>query len=440
MHHQNTRARASVALAAAGLVGLLSACGASGATGDQDLEDLGDKTGTITMMHHWAEAGYAPYFEQIARDYEAANPGVTVKVEALGNDPYKDKIRVLASSGDLPDIYFAWPGEYSQQFVRAGMATDLTSVLSADTEWGQTFSESALSAYVYDGKTYGVPVGMIAKFMMYDKQMFAEAGVEPPTTFDELLNVCRAIAANGHTPIGFGNQHGWPAIHYLTELNAQHVAKEQRDIDYAAATGEFTDPGYVAALEDFSALSDTCFPSDANAASYDSAQAGFAQGDSAMFYLVQEEIQRMAPDQAAFDAKYGIFVLPSADGTHDEITGAPDGFLVNAASEHKALAVDFLRFMTNAENSSTFVSETGKTSTVIGAVNAENSTEYTRDAVAQIDGVSSLSIWLDTVTAPRVAEAYLAGAEALLGGDSTPEDVMSSVREAAERVREDLAG
>ena len=44
---------------------------------------------------------------------------------------------------------------------------------------------------------------------------------------------------------------------------------------------------------------------------------------------------------------------------------------------------------------------------------------------------SSLAIWLDTVTSPQVAQAYLAGGEALVGGSGSPSSVVKSVQQAA---------
>ena len=54
--------------------------------------------------------------------------------------------------------------------------------------------------------------------------MFEENGVAVPTTLEELLSACDTFKANGITdPIAFGNQFGWPAIHFMTQLNAYFV-------------------------------------------------------------------------------------------------------------------------------------------------------------------------------------------------------------------------
>ena len=54
------------------------------------------------------------------------------------------------------------------------------------------------------------------------------------------------------------------------------------------------------------------------------------------------------------------------------------------------------------------------------------------DGITQVNEASELVIWLDTVTVPEVADAWLAGGEALISGSSTPEEVLESVRDASD--------
>ena len=183
------------------------------------------KEGHLVFMEKFPDPQYAPYFKQVVADYQAANPGVTIDLQAVGDQPYKDKIRVLTSAHQLPDIYFSWAGDFTGKFVRANLAADLTSVIGPDTEWGKSFAPAALSAYNYDGKQYGVPIDLDAKVFAYSKAAYAKAGVTVPKSFSELLNNCDKLKASGYTPIAFGNQFGWPAIHYITQFNAQEVPK-----------------------------------------------------------------------------------------------------------------------------------------------------------------------------------------------------------------------
>ena len=397
--------------------------------------------GNLTMVTKFADPKYAPYFEDVVAAYEAANPGVDITLEQVGDQPYKDKIRVLSASGDLPDIYFSWAGDFANKFVRAGLAADLTSEIAPDTEWGSTFAPAALKAFEYDGKYYGVPINLDGKYMAYNKAVFEKAGVAVPTTFEELLTACDALKASGVTPIALGNQYGWPAIHYITQLNAVDVAPETLAADYNPATGAFTDPGYVAALTQFKDLVSRCATPDANGLSHEAAQANFLAGKAAMQFVESVEFPVFTADGGApadIAENWSFFRLPSpssAAGDTGSLTGAPDGFLVNAKSENQALALDFLKFFSSQENAAKMTKDIGWLSPVNGSATAENAFPQLTETLADMGTASQFAIWLDTVTQADVASAYLSGVEGMLSGSLTPEQVMEGVKAAAEKAK-----
>ena len=143
--------RVGIPLAAVVSAVALAACGAPSTANSSakqaDLTTPKEKSGTLTMVTKFADPKYAPYFVDVTKAYEAANPGVKIQLEQVGDQPYKDKIRVLSASKKLPDIYFSWAGDFANKFVRANLAADLTSVVGPDTEWGKTFTPAALKAF-----------------------------------------------------------------------------------------------------------------------------------------------------------------------------------------------------------------------------------------------------------------------------------------------------
>ncbi len=429
----------------------IAACGAPGTAGDapaaksQDLAAPKEKSGTITMVTKFADPQYAPYFEEVTKAYQTANPKVTIKLEQVGDQPYKDKIRVLSASKQLPDIYFSWAGDFANKFVRAGLAADLTSVIGADTEWGKTFSPAALKAFETDGKNDAVPIDLDAKYLAYNKTVFAKAGVnEPPTTLEQLGETCDKVKQAGFTPIAFGNQYGWPAIHYITQLNAYNVPPETLAKDYNPATGEFTDAGYAKALDQFQSIVKRCASSDANGVSHEAGQANFLAGKAAMHYLESLEFQVLTAKGGASKAlaeNWDFIRLPAPQGAAGDtkaLTGAPDGFMVNAQSKNAALAVDFLKFMTNQQNAEKLTADIGWLSPVQGSATEANSFPQLQKALADMSEASQFAIWLDTVTNAEVANAYLSGVEGLINGSKTTQEVVKGVQDAAAKAKKSV--
>ena len=145
---------------------------------------------------------------------------------------------------------------------------------------GQGLLPAALKAFETKGKNYGVPINLDAKYLAYSKAAFTKAGIgAAPSSLEDLLSACDKLKSAGYTPIAFGNQYGWPAIHYITQLNAYNVAPETLAKDYNPATGEFTDAGYTKAVDQFKDIVTRCSSKDANGVSHEAGQANFLNGE-----------------------------------------------------------------------------------------------------------------------------------------------------------------
>ena len=399
-------------------------------------------SGEISFLHKYNDPRYAPYFDAIVAGFEQANPGVKVNVIAESDQGVKDKLRVLAASNTLPDVYFSWAGDFTKKFVRGGLAKDLTSDVTG--AWKDSFTPAALAAYTYDDKLYGVPITLDAKYLVYNKQLFADNGITVPTTLEELLTVCDTLKAKGIEPIAFGNQYGWPAIHYLTQLNAYDVPTDTRNTDYDPATGAFTDPGYLTALKSFGDINTHCLTPGSNGISHEAAQAQLLAGKAAMQYIEAVEFNAMTEKGGApadFANNWDFFKLPppaSAAGDPGALTGAPDGFLVNANSGNLPAALAFLQYMTTLPNAQKLVADLGWLSPVQGSATAENTFPQNVRVIEDIAQANDMAIWLDTVTQIDVANAYLNGVQGMLDGSKTADQVLADIQAAAAKAKSEV--
>ncbi|MGN7948290.1 ABC transporter substrate-binding protein [Microbacterium sp. 22215] len=426
-----------IAVVVAASAMILTSCSGGSAEPAADVTDEPVFEGTLSILTKFGGDPLESYFEEIADAYEAEHPDVTVELIQETDQSVKDKTKTLTASQALPDIYFTWAGDWAQNFVGGGLAADLSEVIAPGTEWGDRFGEASLSAFEYDGKYYGVPLYNNGKFMGFSKSAFAAAGIEVPTSFEELIDSCGPLRDAGYEPIAFGNKDGWPALHYLQQLFAYNVPSDVLHADFDPTTAEWTDPGYVAALEQFDRLVTECTDSGngTNGVLYTTAQEALAGGRAAMYYQEILEFDTVTAEGSALTTDdFGIFPLPAPEGAAGDssaIEGSPEGYLINARSPRAALAVDFMKFATESDNASLLSSPPyGQPSTVIGAVTEETSSTPVFEGIAAVNDASQLVIWLDTVTVPEVADAWLAGGEAIISGSATPEEVLQSVRTA----------
>ncbi|RJL21480.1 ABC transporter substrate-binding protein [Bailinhaonella thermotolerans] len=436
------RARTTLAaLAGASLLAVTGCAGGQPETPAADVAAAPQYSGTLSVLTKFAGDPDSKYFEGLAAEYSKLHPGVKVQLIQETDQSVKDKTKTLTASNALPDVFFSWTGNWAENFVRGGRAADLTKVIGPGTPWGKTFGKSSLDAFAYDGKYYGIPLYNNGKFMGYNKAAFAKAGIKVPATFEELIASCAPLRKAGYEPIAFGNKDGWPALHYFQQLFAYNVPPATLQADFHPATAKLDHPGYVTALKQFKTLVDQCTDTrgGTNGVLYTSAQEALARGKAAMYYQEVLEFESVTDAKGLKAEDFGIFPLPvpqGAGGDPGTIEGAPEGYLINAKSPRAALAVDFMKFVTSVENAKKLSAPPyGQPSTVIGAVTPENSSKAVYEGIELVNKAPRLVPWLDTVTVPEVADAWLAGGEALVSGGKTPEQVLESVRQASASVR-----
>ena len=414
---------------------VLTACGTTGESGESGEEQV-----TVTFFHKWPEPEQLAYYNYVIEEYEKIHPNIKIEMEAASDEAYKDKIRILMASEEVPDIYFSWAGEFSWKFARAGQALDLTdAVLNSD--WKDKIVMSAVEPFKVGDKIYGVPMRINAKFMAYNKAMFEDYNLSVPTNWDEFLAVCETLKSNGEVPIAFGNEFPWASAHYVGCVHACLSSRYYLKADYlltAEPDDLFTDPNYVEALKRFQVLADKGYFNDgANGINHSNARSSFIAGKTGMFFLELEEFTTIAGDEG--DDWFGFFQLPGGtggEGDENLITGAPDGFMIYGKTEHPEEAIDFLKFVISPEMGAEYVKQLGIPSAAVGAVTSENALPNVVEGLKQINEASGMALWMDTDMDIRIVEVYLPGMQAVLGGTKTPEEVTQEVHDIAVIVQE----
>lgn len=153
-----------------------------------------DQTITIQMGLIWPN-DREPLWNGIARDYEAAHPGV--KIEFITERwPGTENLTVWAAAGVLPDIFYINDIDVVNM-ARAGILADITSFVQMDNmDLNRVLTAPFLSTQVIQGKLYTFPFNVNTWFTGYNRDMLERLGIGAPGpswTFDEL----RAIAQKG---------------------------------------------------------------------------------------------------------------------------------------------------------------------------------------------------------------------------------------------------
>nr|AYQ75768.1 extracellular solute-binding protein [Cohnella candidum] len=136
---------------------------------------------------------YLAYVQDtIAKQYMEKNPGVTVKVE---QEPEGGQLTARIAAHDLPDVYVGVFGYQPAKFAKEKLIVDLKDMPGAP----ELFDRIA-PQFVHEdfGGRYYVPWNATTQLMIYNKDLFREAGLDPekpPVTFDQYLEAAKKISA-----------------------------------------------------------------------------------------------------------------------------------------------------------------------------------------------------------------------------------------------------
>lgn len=421
---------ATAAITVGALILPLAACGGS----DSDSEPASDGQVTIDFFHRWPNEPKNAYFADLVERFEKDNPDITVNVESVLNDAYKDKVKVVAGSGSAPDVMFSWSGSFLEELANGDALMDLGPWLGENPELADSFYASQLEPFAVDDVQYGLPIGMQSKLFFYNADVFDELGLEAPKTWDEFMDVLDTLQDEGLTPIEYGAQDQWTIAHYVGTLNQRMLDPEVFLADQDSAKGKFTDKGYVEALERFQELS-AYMNEDMAAVTHEVARNAWIAGEAPIMYMQSSEVGYFGDAQF----EYATFNMPSVDGGKgdpEQLTGAPEGFVISKNTEHPEEAQRFVEFMLNESNGIKYSEETGELSAVQGAVDKADVPEISKELAKGIVDASAMTTWLDNAYDPQIVQAYLTETQLMLSGQQTPEGVMKAVQDAASRVRD----
>jgi raffinose/stachyose/melibiose transport system substrate-binding protein len=298
------------------------------------------------------------YFDHAKSEFESANPGVTINYVMQPHDQYYTILGTALASGAGPDVFLLHGGAQARARVEA--LTDVTD-LAQDLVGVEEFQGE-------DGRIHALPITMQGFVVYYNKERYAEAGLDPespPQTWEELVAACEAITAAGSVPcFALGNREGFGGEFFLSSVAASSLTDEQHR---AFANGElaWSSPEITEILQTWVDTQQMgWYRQGANSTSkFMDEYEQFMRGDGAHTIGLLSDVAHWKQFDDFLGAEnVGVFRHPApsmpGDAPRLPVSGGI-GYGVNNAGANIELATAFVELLASAGPIQTFVNDAG---------------------------------------------------------------------------------
>ncbi|MBO6865316.1 MAG: ABC transporter substrate-binding protein [Alphaproteobacteria bacterium] len=380
----------------------------------------------------------AETIEELTNEYAAANPGVNIDAVYAGS--YQDTVTktLTAVRGGTPPQLAVILSVDMFTLIEEDAIVSFDEVSKGNTEWLKAFYPSFMENSQTGGKTYGIPFQRSTPVLYWNKEAFAEAGLDPntpPANWEEMVEFGKKLTKKDAN----GNVTQWgvriPSSGFPYWLFQGFTT--QNDVILANSDGNMTnfdDPKVVEALDFMIDLSKEHGVMQPGIIEWGATPKAFFEGQTAMMWTTTGNLTNVR-DNAPFD--FGVAMLPA-----HQRRGAPTGggnfyIFKDSTEEQKAASLDFIKWITAPEQAARWTIATGYVAPRPDAWETDLMKKYVADFPAALvarDQLEHAVAELSTYQNQRITTIFNDALEAAITGKSTPEEALKEAQMQADRI------
>ena len=323
-----------------------------GSVGCQRAEDnVNPAVKEVSLFHYLSFTGtMLGTMDGITTEINRQSSAYVLKQTPLDHESFKTSIRDDLRLGNTADIYTYWAGARTRSII--DQLTPIDDALPLE-EMNKLFGSTVVqSACFYNGHIYLVPVTQHLVGFFYNKKIFAENGLVPPTNWDEFLAIGEKLKARKIVPVALGSKAKWPAQFWFDYLLLRTAPVAYRN-KLLAGEGAFTDPEVRRVFSLWHDLiKGEFFNPHPNELEIDSGAAMMVRNGEAAMTLMGTWLigyfNGMAPAWNE-GSDYGFFPFPTIDPKIPSVALGPiDGLVVPKSAHNMAGAKAVLKFFASS--------------------------------------------------------------------------------------------
>jgi multiple sugar transport system substrate-binding protein len=325
--------------------GLLTACGGGSDSGG---------SASIVVSHGYTDVE-AKALQAAADSWNSQHPDQKVTLQFNGgNDSALQKTVAGFTAGNFPDVAYEY-GSSAAQLARQPKLVDLTDrVKDPSIDWND-FYLSGREAATVDDKVVGVPALIDNLSLVYNKKLFADAGVAPPNaswTWEDFRAAAKKLTdpstkTYGWAYVNDGSEDTvWRYLAMLWQAGGELLNADNTAPAFDSGAGKAA----LQQLQDM-AVTDKSVYLDTGNGNYLNL---FNSGKIAMLWTGPWDLSSINSD-----ISYGVTLLPGYQGNHETISGPDLYMLFDHSSQRADAAFAFVTWLTSAKEHIKFAVATG---------------------------------------------------------------------------------
>lgn len=385
----------STALTRRHLLGLFGAIGAGaavagcagpGSTAGNQPTGLatGKAEGEVSFAHWRAEDKDA--FDKLIAQFTGKFPEISVTQDISPSNDYQSQALNRLKGGSIGDVFPTFRGAQFEQFVKAGVYTDLTG-----QDFVSNYTPSLLEAGKSGGRQWGLPYQVVLPMPVANADLLSSAGIDAaPQDWDGFLGMCDKLKAKGVIPLAWPGGEPGNAGQLFNSMVMNEQPTDDACAQVEAGKMKVTDDWFVGMLKKYAQLR-PYFQRNAVGTAVEPTQQLFASKKAALLCTGSYHIAAIRSLGASFPVEL-VPPITTTSGSPKYVGTYNATFIlgINSASKHQPAGVEWLRFLSSKEAAGEYANGTVQHVSVADV-------DYTNA------DLKALSPWLEkkTMLAPR---------------------------------------
>lgn len=301
--------------------------------------------------------------DDLIKEFEAENPDIKVKHQTFPYDSFIQKVATTVPAGRGPDVvtlYYGW----FPTWITSGYLQPLPEDKISYEEIENEFFPMVQSAK-FGGKYYGIPTAVRTLALLWNKDLFQEAGLDPekpPTNWEEFVEAAKAttkrdesgeLQVAGYAFNVLGQDHHWFRECLLRQNNAPTMSEDDKKVVWNSTPEGYEAWEWFVDLVKTHQVGDLAFYPD-------NPFTPFELGRAAMLVDGSFRVAALKKAMNERGLNAGVAVLPEHKSQATFASYWVHGITKNAQDEKLDASIKFLKFLTSEKTMKAWLERVGE--------------------------------------------------------------------------------